>query len=253
MTEFEWMICTDQIKMLDCLKVNDKEKVLTFFGSVAVLWCNPEACEIVRCIVGNPFHPIRTKSRVLAMTASIRGCCNNNNTNQRTCDCWDKAIDLESLLTWNNGIIPLLAQAIHDGTKCERCLGRRYLGAPAPGQHGWIGAPECPSCKGIGRTGTYDQDAMLVLADAVEEAGGPAEIVDHLREHKKVCDKCKGTSKVEKDRVVMGMPVRMKLSCDNCKGTGSQSTSHYPNCHAVTIFLPQAISYPHVDFKRMPP
>ena len=34
---------------------------------------------------------------------------------------------------------------------CGRCEGRRYLGAPAPGLHGWIGAPECDSCHATGR------------------------------------------------------------------------------------------------------
>ncbi len=38
------------------------------------------------------------------------------------------------------------------GGDCERCNGRRYLGATAPGQHGFIGTPDCPTCHGEGRT-----------------------------------------------------------------------------------------------------
>lgn len=38
------------------------------------------------------------------------------------------------------------------GGECERCHGRGFLGHPAPGQHGYIGAPNCPVCHGTGRT-----------------------------------------------------------------------------------------------------
>lgn len=38
------------------------------------------------------------------------------------------------------------------GGECGRCHGRGFLGGPAPGQHGWIGAPTCPRCHGTGRT-----------------------------------------------------------------------------------------------------
>jgi uncharacterized protein (TIGR02996 family) len=38
------------------------------------------------------------------------------------------------------------------GGVCGRCGGWKYLGAPAPGQHGWIGAPDCPDCAGTGTT-----------------------------------------------------------------------------------------------------
>ena len=39
------------------------------------------------------------------------------------------------------------------GEKCNRCHGRKYLGGPAPGQPGWIGAPPCTTCHGTGRVG----------------------------------------------------------------------------------------------------
>lgn len=41
---------------------------------------------------------------------------------------------------------------------CPRCGGNKFLGAAAPGQHGWIGAPECPTCSGTG-TVADDSDA----------------------------------------------------------------------------------------------
>jgi len=56
-------------------------------------------------------------------------------------------------MTWSRGFISRVEGplAVLMGGECERCSGCGFLGHPAPGQHGFIGAPTCPSCNGTGR------------------------------------------------------------------------------------------------------
>ena len=112
-------------------------------------------------------------------------------------------------LTWLDDTVPRLAQAAYDerGKRCERCEGRKYLGAPAPGQHGWIGAPLCPDCHGTGRIddGTLDPGRLAILCDALEEAGCGGDD----------CEDCRGEGR--------------RWYCKQCRGSWV-SSGHPPQC-----------------------
>lgn len=100
----------------------------------------------------------------------------------------------DSWLTWNDGIIPRLAQAAYDersGRVCERCDGTGQIVELAKGNYfsnttrNVYNSGACPDCHGTGRIsdGTLDPQRLAILADALIEAGADAEgeLVRHLR------------------------------------------------------------------------
>ena len=98
-----------------------------------------------------------------------------------------------SWLTWHDGIIPRLAQAAYDERRrqCERCQGEKRIARMRPGAEVGSGYgqvmvwEDCPDCHGTGgiSDGTLDAWRLVVLADALEEAGCIDEaILRHLRD-----------------------------------------------------------------------
>lgn len=93
---------------------------------------------------------------------------------------------------WLNSTIMDLAEAAYanrEQVRCEACCGR--------GGRDWYPRDDptnsrlegpvwsvCPSCSGSGSrlTGLLSPDQILVLADALEEAGADADVVSHFRE-----------------------------------------------------------------------
>jgi hypothetical protein len=102
-------------------------------------------------------------------------------------------------LTWNNNLVVSLARAAYEelgGGMCEECCGTGVIdigikGGPNFGPEVmYIFKPPdemtCPDCHGTGRTGDghLDPARLAVLADALEEAGCPAD---------EPCLKCHGS------------------------------------------------------------
>lgn len=86
--------------------------------------------------------------------------------------------------TWLTQDVLTIARDTQNTSLCNICHGTGFIGSAAPVQPGWIGAPNCPECQGTAPKNTLliDPLSLLVLADAVEEAGcNQQEILDHLR------------------------------------------------------------------------
>src|SRR5262245_42846056 len=134
-----------------------------------------------------------------------------------------------------------LARAAYDerpARRCQRCGGKQR-GVKVPGG-GWT---RCPDCRGTGtiEDGTLDGDRLAVLADALEEAGCPADLP---------CRLCKGKGRFEglekqggpepgpEVRYIV-QPDTGPINCPRCLGSGLE-----PGC--TGLFAHLRGSGPHV-------
>lgn len=135
---------------------------------------------LLRCVVGNPWRPVEW------LRWSEGEFVEEGEPQKPT---------VERQAPWLTPTVRALAEAAYaerPGRECGRCHGRKFLGAPAPGLHGWIGAPPCPDCAGAGRVedGLLDPDRLNVLADALAGEGCPLDhpVIMHLRGEEPVYD-----------------------------------------------------------------
>lgn len=230
MSEYEWLICTDPVLMISGVPMNDAQRkaieaatdaswqstrsigvyVYVFPGDPII------ACDVIRCVVGNPFRLIDFTKHIISVDSG--GWLSSRKI--------DDAINPD-IFTWRDGLIPKIAQAIHDGERCSNCAGY--------GGDYWNYI--CPVCKdGKGRINRYDPIQMAMLADALEEAGCEAvEMLEHLREHERVCKECKDGTRM--------CGFEDWRDCKGCNGAGKQPRRHYPGCFAVALFLPKPEQY----------
>jgi len=137
----------------------------------------PNAADLLRCIVGNPFRPV-----VLPKVKHCRKCgWDGKGPNKKYCDLPvtfdDKVPHLwDETCPWLTPTVLTLARAAYEetvGQRCGRCGGdgKKKMGA-VPSR--WT---SCETCHGTGTTGAglLDPDRLLVLRDALMEAGCPAE------------------------------------------------------------------------------
>jgi hypothetical protein len=117
---------------------------------------------LLRDIVGNPWRP------VLRIDSSLMGRLVTDQSGQLV---WDAA--------WRTPLVLSLAEAAYSepgGRKCSDCFGRGSIRSSLPysSRHD---REECGVCNGTGRIddGTLDPVRLLVLADALEEAGCESE------------------------------------------------------------------------------
>lgn len=203
MTEQQWMVCDDPREMYQSL-TSDLKWIVD-----KVSW--DLSSDVIRCVVGNPFQPI-----VLLCADDYEGrhfCYGTDERNPQCPRCKSIAVKgkrIQPLLTWNDGIIPKIAQKAHDEAVCETC--RNW-----DGYHEW-----CPSCKGIGFT-ELDPNTLAMLADAVEEASDgqvPQALLLHLRGK----EPCRWGGVVH-------------AYCLHCNGIGERPNQrHWRGCRAVEMF-----------------
>lgn len=243
MSEAEWLVCTNPHAMYGSLTSN-----LKWIADKANWILSENKCDLLRCVVGNPFRPIGfTKNKCKRCNGRGYEDVSKEPCSTAIMDCLrcdgtgNIGILLDSaLLTWNDGTIPRLAQGIIDSAKCPaECskvaglIGCRVYERSGP-ESRWA---VCRQCNGTGHN-TLDPVQMLVLADAVDEAHGPQQIVEHLREHKRVCDaigkhhgdKCSGGR-------IQSPNAQFTQDCPSCNGTGQQPRLHVTQCHAVAMWL----------------
>ena len=117
----------------------------------------PVRAAILRDIVGNPFQLSFMWVNEVPPVSTLR--------NTRT---W-------LLRSWLTPTVLALARAAHEERvtrKCERCRGTGVVGKQLTRIVRDVDA-HCPDCKGTGTfpTAELDRDCLLILADALEEAG----------------------------------------------------------------------------------
>lgn len=137
----------------------------------------PLAAALLREIVGNPFRPVVLPPGPCSHCGQPLPAHGQHIHVPGPC----------SWLTWNDGLVPRLAQAAYDERvrKCNACHGTGN-GYHVRERHLYLPPEEfCPPCRGTGviDDGTLDPERLLVLADALEEADcSDAKILGHLRE-----------------------------------------------------------------------
>ncbi len=116
---------------------------------------------LLRCICGNPWRPVAVRETVPS--------------------CWPHT-EYVFHPYWLTPAVIALAMSAYEarpGKKCERCEGCGILGVG----YGSAGVKACPDCRGTGRIedGFLDQQILMVLHDALLDAGAEGEILTHLR------------------------------------------------------------------------
>lgn len=186
---------------------------------------------IIRDIFGNPFRQVEWFPEELTLA-------DNFVLAQRKKDGL-QLLD-RSILTWNDGTVVKLAQAIAGGT-CEEC------------RYGTIRGNRCGQCHGTGKT-PPDWSKMPILADALEEAGcANEEILAHCRGMER-CPRCEfdcdgqtvavsGTIiELEKDWGFPEKPFQKTAyipNCKHCHGTGLVPLRgpHVAGCWVLRLIL----------------
>lgn len=127
-----------------------------------------------------------------------------------------------------------LAQSAYDSAwvQCEKCQGRGKVPDGVP--YGNISV--CEVCKGTGHfgDGMMDENTLMILADALEEAGCEQEaLLLHLR-GKELCPECLGTREVSDDS---GGNVGRVRHCYCGTGWIPLRGPHVRGCWAVDLLL----------------
>lgn len=133
-----------------------------------------------------------------------------------------------SWLSWNDGTVPKIAQAIYDGKQCDWCLGGGGNFGPENKASRTLGE-RCGKCRGAGRVSCFEE--MPILADALEEAGCEnEEIMRHCRgEERCVCE-----LPTERPR----HPNGLNLSCNQCRdGWLPLRGPHVRGCWVLDLLL----------------
>jgi hypothetical protein len=183
--------------------------------------------DLLREIIGNPFRPIvRREGEFWRSNAAIPQWL------------WEEkppnSIEFDpAWLTWNNSTIPNLIRAMME-EECDECQiihgeHSRYVNA-GPDSH-W---EKCSCGNGYVSRAEPQWDMMLILGDALEEAGcTEAAILYHLRGNE-LCPHCDGEGVRfydEDDRL------QCKQRCDDCNGTGKRPVRHVVGCWCVELLM----------------
>ncbi len=250
MTEAEWAECADPAKMLNSV-LTTSARAQSFSDRVLRLWveaCREEAgvkhyaynlthpddlvdavrawssesshlissevqAAILRDICGNPWRPVK----VLRVGAILRG---------QQPDGFGGQIESDGYCPWFTPTVLAIARAAHEERavrKCERCKWREKLREGFDAVQAVINwgkmKKNCRDCKGTGHilSAELDRDRLLILADALEEAGCPVE---------EVCKHCRGTGRVYDYRT---NKLPGDIDCWECDGTGC--TPHHIIAH----------------------
>lgn len=144
-----------------------------------------------------------------------------------------RLLPLGEFLTWNDGIVPKLAAAVYPEEKCNECHGDGTYPLPEEGVIAGYG-----KCNGEGTVTGFDLDAILLLADALEEAGCTDEtLLWHLR-GKERCPWCDENGNVINwNLTTMTDGPTWVDPCKHCNGSGWRAVNHAKGCWAVELFL----------------
>lgn len=189
-------------------------------------------CSLLRDLFGNPFRPA-----TLPQDKQLCGKCGGEDCTHEggECRCMDCGSShwLNSR-AWLTPQVLALARAAYEqrseGEACGRCDGEGRLPSLRPV------SPDsdrpCPDCGGAGRVGAglLDDVRLLVLADAMEEAGCTDEpLLRHLR-GQRPCPVCRGGA-----RQNLGAGEHCR-ECD-LDGFRSLDAPHVRGCWAVDLLL----------------
>ncbi len=247
MTEAEWLVCDEPAKMVNPIDFSSRAITDAQLGlwvevcrSVAGLGNEPDLetrldravrvwaaglsgtpptratrAAILRDIVGSPWRPVK----VPRVGAILRG---------QKPDGFGGQIESDGYCPWFTPQVLSLARAAHEERKtrkCEHChsTGRvyNYRTNKIPGD------TDCWECHGTGTIPTVqlDRDRLLILADALEEAGCPVEeacpFIGPGSHHSRQCSQCNGTCRIPH-------PILAHL-----RGPGP----HYRGCHVLKALL----------------
>lgn len=216
MTEQDWPTSTDPAAMLEHVRPKASDRKLQLFSRACLAIIQSEAgcaghpADLLREIFGNPFRPYATKKIRPSALGAAGIECKHGYDLCSICDAETTPFgeQLAGWLTWNNGTIPKLAQAIYDDR---------------------------------------DWSAMPVLADALEEAGcREGAILQHCRE--KATSDCDGgcqqlirptSSKGKWMLYEDAGPESRWLTCPKCNGSGqiTKPIIHVRGCWVLDLLL----------------
>lgn len=227
MTEHHWLTCENPYIMV-ALVDNwvTSEMLLDYLRACGPLGPPVEEhledalrADIIRCIVGNPYHPIITYPERPTPKGSKW-------YNKRLDESREYLYFDISILDWNSGAIPnmiesMLYEEIKETTeargKSAKKFGRVLRDLPR-----W--------------------ENMPVIADALEEAGCDClPLLEHLRMGHpggEKCPWCKGKKghTVDSGGVTpWGASIDLWHPCEECNGTGLRPGRHWVGCHALRV------------------
>ena len=185
-------------------------------GNAARKWCEFQGLEpwfvsrqaaVLRDLVGNPWRPV-------TLPPGERACYSCDGSGKRG-DGWD----------WYQ-------RAFGERAACLQCDGRGWF---ADGPCPWLTTDALSLATAAYEDrlpdGALDPVRLMVLADAMEEAGCEegGGLLAHLRGQ---CPVCKGAgSCAREDAGVYYWP------CEMCDATGRVKTAHYRGCHVLDLIL----------------
>lgn len=159
-------------------------------------------------MVGNPFRPLTLPLSWVCANCDGQGYFVRNNGSRFDCrSCGGKGKGCP----WLTRDVTALAHAAHEerpGRKCEKCggAGGYWPGNVSLGNLTDENWKRCEVCHGAGRIedGALDPVRLLVLADALEEAGCTDEaVLLHLRGRER-CPKCAGRGYLDDPGTAIG-------------------------------------------------
>lgn len=210
----------------------------------------PIRAALLREIFGNPFRPV-----TLPMERRCRKCrWDGRGPNRKYCECgsdpdgkhahaWETMC---TWLTWNDGAVLKLAQAIYEERAWDRmpiladALEEAGCGEEVVLRHcrGWMPCPKCggtsvESYRPFGERGESDvRLCQHCNPDTYERMVG--------RRHpdsgwvRPKCRECNGSGRVPD---FMGYKVGLPGSCCDCAGTGHAPLLHCRGCHVLDLLL----------------
>lgn len=186
------------------IDVGLRETLIQMRGNSGNFYRQEEVADILRDIIGNPWHPITLSP------------------------------------AWRTPTVVDLAEAAYrerPGRECQRCRGNpgKAVGIFASTAEPGYGDP-CAECRGTGRIadGTLDPVRLMILADALEENGLEDDsVLFHLR-GEFGCNLCEGAGY----KYISEGPSMNRVKCKRCNGEGLvPHPPHYPGCAALDAIL----------------